>query len=307
MYDLIGDIHGHSDELVELLHLLGYDEDRGYFSHRDRKVIFVGDFIDRGPQIHRVLKIAKAMIDNDTALAVMGNHEFNAIAYHTPDPNASGGHLRRHSEKNNLQHQATLDQLSDSELAEYLDWFRTLPVAVELDGLRVVHACWSRDGIAAIGDAIQQHGRFTTEFMVAATDENSRLFHAIETVLKGPETPLPAGVGVEDKEGRVRHEMRIRWFDQPHGKTYRQYAMCADGTAFPDDRLPAHVAEIACPYSSDERPVFFGHYWLSGEPKPLASNIACLDYSVAKDGHLCAYRWSGEQKLEPAKFVTVAG
>ena len=306
MYDLIGDIHGHADELVELLHLLGYDEERGYFAHRDRKVIFVGDFIDRGPQIHRVLKIVRTMIDNDAALAVMGNHEFNAIAYHTPDPNASGEHLRRHSEKNIKQHQATLDQLPARELADYLDWFRTLPVALELGGLRVVHACWSRDGITTIDDAIRKHGCFTTEFMVQATDENSQLFRAVETVLKGPETPLSAGVGVEDKEGRVRHEMRIRWFERPHGKTYRQYAM-SDGAGFPDDPLPDHVAEIACPYPSDERPVFFGHYWLSGEPKPLAPNVACLDYSVAKDGHLCAYQWSGEQMLSPAKFVAVAG
>jgi len=67
MYDLIGDIHGHADELVELLHLLVYDEERGYFAHRDRKVIFVGDFIARGPQIHWVLKIVRAMIDNDAA------------------------------------------------------------------------------------------------------------------------------------------------------------------------------------------------------------------------------------------------
>jgi hexokinase len=39
----------------------------------------------------------------------------------------------------------------------------------------------------------------------------------------------------------------------------------------------------------------------------IAANIACLDYSVARDGHLCAYRWSGEQSLSPANFVTVAG
>ena len=72
-------------------------------------------------------------------------------------------------------------------------------------------------------------------------------------------------------------------------------------------QISDHLAEIACPYPSDERPVFFGHYWLSGELKPFSTNVACLDYSVAKDGHLCAYQWCGEQKLEPAWIVTVGG
>lgn len=51
MYDLIGDIHGHAAELISLLELLGYDRHRGYYSHPARKAVFVGDFIDRGPQI----------------------------------------------------------------------------------------------------------------------------------------------------------------------------------------------------------------------------------------------------------------
>ena len=157
-----------------------------------------------------------------------------------------------------------------------------------------------------IDDAIQRHGRFTQEFMVEATEENTQLFQAVEKVLKGPETRLPGGIGVKDKEGHIRHEMRIRWFEQPHGKTYGRYAMSSE-TGFPDNRLPDHVAEIACPYSRDDCPVFFGHYWLLGEPQPLASNVACLDYSVARNGHLCAYRWSGEKTLSPANFVTVPG
>ena len=48
MYDLIGDVHGHDDELVGLLTALGYQEVRGVYRHHERKVIFLGDFIDRG-------------------------------------------------------------------------------------------------------------------------------------------------------------------------------------------------------------------------------------------------------------------
>jgi hypothetical protein len=52
--------------------------------------------------------------------------------------------------------------------------------------------------------------------------------------------------------------------------------------------------------------VFLGHYWLSAErPTILADNVACLDFSVAKGGFLCAYRWDGEQQLSNDSFVWV--
>ncbi len=49
-------------------------------------------------------------------------------------------------------------------------------------------------------------------------------------------------------------------------------------------------------------PVFVGHYWLTGTPTPLAGNVACTDYSVAKGGKLVAYRWDGESTLIADKF-----
>src|SRR3954451_14150918 len=116
MYDLIGDIHGHADELVQLLEALGYRKNHGIYEHPERKVIFLGDFIDRGPQIRQVLEIARPMIEAGHALAVMGNHELNALAYHTEDRHAPGEHLRRRSSKNEKQHRATVEQLSPQEL-----------------------------------------------------------------------------------------------------------------------------------------------------------------------------------------------
>ena len=63
MYDLIGDIHGHADELEQLLGMLGYRRQQGVYGHPERQVIFVGDFIDRGPQIREVLEIVRPMVD----------------------------------------------------------------------------------------------------------------------------------------------------------------------------------------------------------------------------------------------------
>jgi len=86
VYDLIGDIHGHAEVLVKLLVHLGYSMSDSGYSHPERKVIFLGDFIDRGEKLaqhRRLLELVMKMVRNGHALAVMGNHEFNALAYHT--------------------------------------------------------------------------------------------------------------------------------------------------------------------------------------------------------------------------------
>ncbi|MCA9119061.1 MAG: metallophosphoesterase [Planctomycetaceae bacterium] len=305
MYDLIGDIHGHADALSALLRELGYQDSGGTFRHPGRQAVFVGDFVDRGPKIRETLHIVRAMVESGSAVAVMGNHEFNAIAYHTSDPQSPKDFLRPHSEKNNRQHHATLTQLRDSELAEYLEWFKKLPVTLELDGVRVVHACWDREGIDCIESSLDKYGRFTPEFMREATDQHSRLFRAIEDVLKGPEIALPEGIAVCDKEGTPRRKMRVRWYESPVGKNYSEYALSAEA-GFPNHPLPESARLAARIYSPDAPPVFVGHYWLRGTPKPLAANVACLDYSVAKGGRLCAYRWRGESTLDASHFVLAA-
>ena len=57
----------------------------------------------------------KAMVDTGSAQIVMGNHEFNAVAYATEHPAGSGQYLRPHNEKNNFQHQSFLGQVTGAE------------------------------------------------------------------------------------------------------------------------------------------------------------------------------------------------
>ena len=79
-YDIIGDIHGHADALTALLRRMGYRERGGAWRHPGRQALFIGDFIDRGPGQLESVRIVRGMVEAGTALAVMGNHEFNAIA-----------------------------------------------------------------------------------------------------------------------------------------------------------------------------------------------------------------------------------
>lgn len=301
MYDLIGDIHGQALELEALLEKLGYRRSGDCFQHENRTVIFLGDFIDRGPHQKRALKLARSMIEAGSAKAVMGNHEYNAIAFFTPGPN--GGNLRNRDNKNIGQHRAFLNAYAGDaeEWRETIEWFKTLPLWLDLDGLRVVHACWDKAYIKRIAEEYGSEARLTDELLHHSSVHGAWQYKAIETLLKGKEIELPDGASFFDKDGNRRHEIRVRWWGR--GATYKDVYMGPESalTHIPDDPiLGDHLVE----YGHEEKPVFLGHYWMEGKPTPLADNIACLDYSVAKlGGKLVAYRWDGEQQIDPAKYV----
>lgn len=108
--DVIGDIHGQYDKLTALLEHMGYRHRGGAYSHPSRTVVFVGDLIDRGPKQVETVELVRAMIQAGSARCILGNHEFNAIAWVTPDPDAPGEYLRSHGKPGNFgQHQAFLN------------------------------------------------------------------------------------------------------------------------------------------------------------------------------------------------------
>ena len=301
MYDLIGDIHGQAHELETLLGKLGYHRSGDCYRHDSRKVIFLGDFIDRGPHQRRVLTVVRTMIESDAAMSVMGNHEYNAIAFSTQK--ADGSYLRHRDEKNIRQHQAFLDAYEGDPTGQRdaVDWFKTLPLWLDLKGLRVVHACWDPDYIAKIKTESSSEALLTDELLHASSVRDSWQYMAIETLLKGKEIELPDGQYFHDKDGNRRNAIRVRWWGR--GNTYREKYIGPESarTHIPDDPIGSdHLVE----YGHNEKPVFLGHYWMEGKPLPLAENIACLDYSVGKPGgKLVAYRWDGEPKIDIAKYV----
>ena len=314
-YDIIGDIHGHADALEALLTDLGYRNKGGAWRHPARQALFVGDFIDRGPKQMETVSLVRRMVDAGSARAVMGNHEFNAIAWFLPDPDCPGEFLRKHhsakyGDKNRKQHQAFLSGVEGSPLHEELvRWFLTLPVCLDLPDLRVIHACWHVAALDYLRPFLTADHCLKLETMILATREPENeaekdspemsVFKAVEAVLKGVEVPLPVPHTFRDKDGHDRNRVRVRWWD--NGATdYRCAAMLADHerAAFPDDTVPPH----ALIGHDGGKPVFIGHYWLTGAPKLLSNKVACVDYSVAKGGKLVAYRWDGEPTLDERKL-----
>lgn len=284
-YHIIGDIHGHADKLEQLLQHLGYQKEDDVYQHPDAKVVFLGDFIDRGPHQRRVIDIVRPMVDRGHALAVMGNHEFNAICYHTLHPETADP-LRPHSIKNTDQHEAFLKDyaLHDEETRGLINWFKKLPVCLEVKDaaddkvlFRAVHACWNQATIDRTPQYLEE------DYIREAATRGSSAFEDIEVLLKGPEIQLPEGVSKN-----IRHNIRIKWWSSSDSSTYREIAMVPKGE---EEKLPTDLISDENDdyvYPIDAPPVFFGHYWLTGEPKIISHNLACLDYSAGKDGVLVA-------------------
>ncbi|MEM9445290.1 MAG: polynucleotide kinase-phosphatase [Verrucomicrobiota bacterium] len=76
-FDIIGDIHGCFDELMELVVELGYQPNGdGIYEHKEnRKLVFLGDLVDRGPKTPEVVQFVKQMVEAEKALCVPGNHD----------------------------------------------------------------------------------------------------------------------------------------------------------------------------------------------------------------------------------------
>ncbi len=308
-YDIIGDIHGHATQLKNLLQRLGYTKNsQGVYQSTASIAIFVGDFIDRGNEQKAVINIVKPMVESGAALAVMGNHEFNAIAYHSKS-DKTGDPLRSHSKNHTKQHQAFLDEYSEQQdIDEVINWFKTLPLFIELDHIRVIHACWNDDAIAVIKPELDESNCLNDRFLEQATTEGTIQFNAVEKLLKGIELSLPINFSFKDSYGQKRHNIRIKWW-QTKGNTYQNIAIVPESDLL---KMPIEQAPIGTlgefQYEITSKPVFFGHYWFTGKPKVQQSNVCCLDYSVANEGPLTAYRWcADQQRLRNDAFVQEVG
>jgi hypothetical protein len=302
-FDVIGDVHGHATPLKTLLRSMGYLELGQGFRHSSRMAVFVGDLIDRGPQIRETLKIVSTMVESGDAIALLGNHELNALAFHTTTSEGDGSPLRSHSPKHVRQHAATLEQLEPKELKGFLGWFRTLPLWLETPHLRVVHACWDPAAVNTL--APYRTLPLTDDFLRESCKMGGAISGAIETLLKGKEVALPHGCRHTDSEGVERDTCRVKWYASSIGHSYRTYALASE-TVSCDRPLPPEAHETAIPYPEGDVPVFFGHYGLrTANPAPLTPNVACVDGGIATGGALCAFRWEGQDKLVESGFATV--
>ena len=310
MFDIIGDIHGHATPLKQLLIQLDYQYDGNSYRHPQRKVIFLGDYIDRGPDQVEVYRIVRAMVDADQAIAIMGNHELNAVLWTIKSPNNPDQFLRPHTTHNRKQHDAFLQQVGEnSDLhAEIIEWFRTLPLCYENNDFRAVHAYWNTEAL----EYLKQQDFIDSQYRISNADawkiigtRGSQPYLWVEQLLKGIELPLPEGVSFFDKDGKQRFEVRVRWWLSMEFSSFAEVALL-------DWQIAAQLEHITTPVFSryeDEKLLFIGHYWMTGHPERLSPYVACLDFSIGKakinDSKLGAYRYHNEKQLNNNHFSFV--
>jgi hypothetical protein len=97
--------------------------------------------------------------------------------------------------------------------------------------------------------------------------------------------------------------MRVRWWGEVSGLTWEEIAF-PQRPGLPEGPADLRGLDKILAYGVEEPPVFFGHYKLIGYPvTPQAGNVASLDFGLGHGGPATAYRWSGEEVIDPAHFV----
>lgn len=269
------------------------------------RIAFLGDFIDAGRTVARpddaaVLDRVMALMDTGAAVGVMGNHELNALLFHRQD--ADGMPLRPRDAKNRAQHRSFCASfgIGTPEALDRTAWFLTLPLWLDLDGLRLVHACWDPGAIATIA-ARRPDGRLLEDDLEEVAAKQTAFARAVDLLLSGPEIPLPPGVGFHDAAGHYRDRVRIAWW-RADARTWREAALSVPKPELLPEAEIDQERGVAF-YGSDEPPVLVGHYKMQGPPRLEGPTAACLDYP----GTPCVYRWTGERALRPDGLEGVGG
>ncbi len=304
MYDIIGDVHGHATLLKKLLLKLGYKKSREGYAHAERKAIFAGDFINRGPEIKKTIRIIRSMTEGGNALAILGNHEINAIIYNLRFKKIP---LIKNPNKNFLAIFKTIRQFSGSEeeFLGHLKWMRTLPLFLDMGDFRVVHACWHQPAIDYVKGNIPEGKIPKDVFRDIYKNPKSEMGQSIWTLTKGVDFQLPGDLKIINNKGVAPRSFRMRWWEKPEGKTFEEMSF-ESKYSLPHYTIPGQLIAGNYVYPEDAPIVFFGHYSRENGPFVVKPNICCLDSCVYNNDKLIGYRWGGEKMLNNDNLVQIS-
>lgn len=142
--DIIGDIHGELDALKALLHHLGYDNAGRH--PQGRRLVFVGDLCDRGPNSPGVITLVRRLVEDEKALAIMGNHELNLLRGDRKD----GNNWFWDDDNPKEQKFEPYARVSAAKRDSLLGFIGQLPLVLKREDLRVVHAAWDDNALASL-------------------------------------------------------------------------------------------------------------------------------------------------------------
>lgn len=168
--DIVGDVHGEIDALNDLLAVLGYDRQGRH--PEGRRLVFVGDLCDRGPDSIAVMEKVGELIDRDLAQCVLGNHELNLLRAARKEGNGW------FFDDNHDVHEGKFTrsrQVNASQRAWIQRLMARLPLALQGETLRVVHACWDDEAVRQIDAApLQEAAALHDAFVRKTADDLAR-------------------------------------------------------------------------------------------------------------------------------------
>lgn len=303
--DIIGDIHGEYNALVALLTQLGYDENG---KHPDkRKVVFVGDFIDRGHNSTAVLALAERWINAGSAFAVLGNHEINLLRN---DPKEGSGWFFDEKHQEDTEKFGDYHRPDQSERENIVKFLSSLPIALERHDLRVIHAAWHSESIEKIkklkNGTVEEHfDKWETALLenlkscgLKARKDQEKIDYSEELKSESTPPPLLEGHAKYDEYMQMGNPLKVLTSGVERKLTDPSKVFRAGGKW-------RFVERVAWWNEYDEKvPVVIGHYWRSfdsnakadaekaesdlfGSVDPLAwhgkhNNVFCIDFSVGK-------------------------
>ncbi|MCU4173460.1 metallophosphoesterase [Carboxylicivirga sp. N1Y90] len=303
-YDIIGDIHGYYGELKLMLQKLGYSSENGYWSHKENRIaVFIGDFINRGSNSREVISCIREMVENGAARAILGNHEINAITYFTK--RSDGRPIKMPSNGNRkLLDRFAFEYGKDLEsLMHDIKWMRTLPLYLNLDDIRVVHAYWNDQHITQLHQ-LYEGGRLRKKHLKEAVKKDTLLYRPFMETIKGIEFNLPDDLIIKDSNNITRRNFRVKWWLAPHGQTFRSLSY-GNKFSLPNYTIPSEIISNYKVYPENAKTVFIGHYCAGMEKLIPAKNICCVDACVANGGKLAAYRHEFNQAIDEENFVFI--
>ena len=147
--DVVGDVHGECGTLCQLLDRLGYDGDGNH--PEKRRLVFVGDLVDRGPDSPGVVRLVRHLVQTKkTAQCILGNHELNIIR--GDHKHGNGWYYGQpeviRKDKGGISFQVLAKD--DAERADVKAFFEALPLALMRRDAVVVHAAWDPGSVRKI-------------------------------------------------------------------------------------------------------------------------------------------------------------
>ena len=287
--------------LEALLDLMGYERDGsdGAYRHHDRRAIFVGDLIDRGPDQLRVCRPSRRW-STPAAPDGAGQPRVQRVGLCDGVARGSGKYLRPHDDpgnetaaKNEQQHAEFLEQVTGAD-RERPKWFWTQPLWLDLGGCGWCTRCWHADR-SPTSKASSTGTRFTDlDQLVRASNRTIRSTPRSRNLLKGPEISL-VDHGQEpyiDKDGHTRKRARLRWWHDgiatlrhPRGDGRKVPHPAGTRTRLPDIEVSGRppAAPLHRAGTGHLRPLLAsGH---AGSQHDWTDYTACVDFSAVKEAH----------------------